>query len=148
MLKYIFAFIFALGILLVPYYKPTIVYDCTGPEMFPTYYGCPFIYKVTSLGSSLEFDFFFLPFLVNLIIWMACLLLFRLIVYKTILKNENKITKYFYVATKILFTLYCLFWITISFNFQGYHWQSYFDFEKEAQTWGMTCKGRLSFKED
>ena len=31
-----------------------IEYNCDGQEMFPTYYSSPFIFKQTSLGSSME----------------------------------------------------------------------------------------------
>lgn len=147
LIKYSFAFIFALGVLLVPYYKPIIVYECTGTEMFPTYYGCPFIYKATNLGTSLAWDFFFWPTLANLVIWMTFFLLLRQIAYKTLLKYENKIIKYCYVAVKFIFTIYFLFWIAVSFNYPGYALESSVDFESEAKAWGMTCEGHISFKE-
>lgn len=147
MLKYVFAFIFSLGILLVPYYKPIIVYACTGPEMFPTYYGCPFIYKATNLGTSLAWDFFFWPTLANLILWMILFLLVRLIIHKTILKSENKIVKFSYTALKFILTTFFLYWIAISLTYEGHSLKSSVDFENEAKTWGMTCEGHLSFTE-
>ena len=147
MLKYIFAFIISLGILLVPYYKPIIIYACTGQEMFPTYYGCPFIYKGTNLGTSLAWDFFVWPTIANLILWAALLLLLRLIIHKTILKNENKIVKYFYMTIKFTVTIYFLFWIAISLKYEGYSLASHINFENEAKTWGMTCEGHISFTE-
>lgn len=147
MLKYFFAFILSLGILLVPFYKPIIVYNCKGIEMFPTYYGCPFIYKSTNLGTSLAWDFYFWPALVNLLLWMIFLLLFRLIIYKTILKKENKIIKYSYNAVKFFLTIYFLYWIAISFKYEGNSLKSYVDFKNEAKIWGMICEGHLSFTE-
>lgn len=147
MLKYLFAFVFSLGILLTPHYRPVIVYACTGPEMFPTYYGCPFVYKATNLGTSLAWDFFFWPTLSNLIIWTAFFLLFRFIIYKIILKNENKIIKYAYVSVKFILTIFFLYWIAISLTYEGHSLKTNVNFDKEAKTWGMTCEGHLSLTE-
>lgn len=147
MKKYIFTLIISLGILLTPYYKPTIVYTCSGTEMFPTFYGCPFIYKSTSLATSLAFDFYFWRTLANLIIWMLILLLLRLILHKTILKHENKLVKYSYSAFKLIVTIYFLLMITIALKFEGYSLKSDIDFEKETKAWGMTCDGHLGLRE-
>ena len=38
-----------------------IEYDCVGKEMFPTYYGNPFVFKQKSLGSSMEYYFSIKP---------------------------------------------------------------------------------------
>jgi hypothetical protein len=148
MLKYFFAFIFSLGILLTPFYRPVIVYACTGTEMFPTYYGCPFIYKATNLGTSLAWDFFFLPTLANLILWMIVFLFIRYIIYKTVLKNENKITRYTYIALKFGITTFFLFLIGISLTYDGHSLiMTSVNFDNEAKNWGMTCEGQLSFTE-
>ena len=32
-----------------------IEYNCEGHEMFPIYYGCPFVFMKKSLGSSMEY---------------------------------------------------------------------------------------------
>ncbi len=147
MLKYFFAFIFSLGVLLTPYYRPVIVYACTGPEMFPTYYGCPFIFKATNLGTSLAWDFFFWPTLINLILWVVFFLLIRLIIHKTMLKNGNKIITYSYVSVKFILTLFFLFSIAISLTYEGHSLKTNVDFDNEAKAWGMTCEGHLSLTE-
>ena len=115
--------------------------------MFPTYYGCPFIYKATNLGTSLAWDFFFWPTIANTIIWAAFFLLIRFFIYKTILKNENKIIKYSYVAVKFIMTVLFLYWIALSLTYEGHSLETSVDFDSEAKTWGMTCEGYFSLEE-
>lgn len=65
--KHLVIFFIALGLSLS--LVICIEYDCTGTEMFPTYYGSPFVFKKTSLGSSMQFFYSIFGIILNLIIW-------------------------------------------------------------------------------
>ncbi len=141
--KYIFSLIFSTGLLfsLVP--KPTIVYNCTGQEMFPTFFGCPFIYKSSSLASSLEYDFYLLGIITNIIIWSLLILLLRLVLVKIFSRINNKFLRYTYKISKYGLAILCIAWTILFFyvSYSSLKFQA--DINGEAKAWGMTCNGQL-----
>lgn len=50
-----------------------IEYNCEGQEMFPTYYGSPFVFKRKSLGSSMEYFYSISGLILNVIVWSSFL---------------------------------------------------------------------------
>jgi len=127
--------------------KPTIVYDCTGQEMFPNFFGCPFIYKSSSLASSLEYDFYLLGIIANIILWSLVILLLRLVLLKILTGIDNKFLWNAYKISKYSLAILCIAWTTLFFyvSYSSIKFQA--DINGEAKTWGMTCEGQLYLTE-
>lgn len=141
--KYIYTIIFSSALLFCDIPKPTIVYNCTGTEMFPTFFGSPFIYKSSSLASSLEYDFYFVGIVANIILWSLIVFLLRLALLKIVSRLDNKWLKRTYQILKYSLTVLCIAWTTLSiyvyygsFSFQA-------DMDAQSKIWGMTCSGKL-----
>lgn len=122
-----------------------IEYNCEGQEMFPTYYGSPFVFKQTSLGSSMEYFYSVSGLILNILTWSIILFF----VDKGI-KKINK-SKGFKVGYKVVIGLLIVFstlnvamdsiMIGRGFNKNLNYW--YWDMDKEAEDWGMTCEGEF-----
>lgn len=133
----------ALGLVL--YMAIGIEYKCEGQEMFPTYYGSPFVFKRNSLGSSLEYFYSISGLLLNLLIWSVVLFF----VDKGIQKLND--TKGFKIGYKVVIGLLIVFsTLNVTMNSvmvgQGLNENSNYwncDMDKEAENWGMICKGEL-----
>jgi len=124
-----------------------IEYNCEGTEAFPTYYGSPFVFKKESLGSSMEYFFNISGLFLNVLIWSFLLFVFHHLISKLIKKfSESKII---IVAYKVLIVVLIIFsglniLITQVMIGRGFdkglnYW--YWDINKEAKDWGMTCSG-------
>lgn len=126
-----------------------IEYNCVGQEMFPVYYGCPFIFKKESLCSSMEYYYSISGLLLNIASWSVLLIFVRLAILKLIVKlANNKMIKIIYkgiIVVLIVFTtlniLVNSFMIGLGFKKGLNYW--YMDLNKEAKDWGMECKGDL-----
>jgi hypothetical protein len=52
-----------------------IEYNCEGQEMFPTYFGSPFVFKQNSIGSSMEYFYSISGLTLNILTWSIFLYL-------------------------------------------------------------------------
>ncbi len=128
-----------------------VEYNCIGQEMFPKYYGSPFIFKQKSLASSMEYYYSIFGVISNMLIWSMMLIILRLGVLKLIkFYNDSKIVKTLYkiiVGFLIVFSS-----LNISMNYvmlaRGFdknlnYW--YMDLDKKADSYGMDCEGKWGF---
>ena len=139
---------FALGLVLSSIV--IIEYNCDGPEMFPTFYGSPFVFKRKSLASSMEFYFSISGLTLNVLAWSCLLFLIDLAMVKLIQRiPKKKLSSVAYkvgIGFMLLFsTLNIVAEFTVmrgrGFREQANYW--YWNMDKEAKDWGMTCKGEL-----
>jgi len=128
-----------------------VEYNCQGKEMFPIYYGSPFIFIQKSLGSSMEYYYSISGLLLNILTWSLILVVIRFGINKLIGEVSNKrflIAVYkICVAILILFSLLNI-WISYIGIGRGFkeglnYW--YWNFDKEASDWGMECNGDWKF---
>lgn len=118
-----------------------IKYNCEGPEMFPTHYGSPFVFKRNNLGSSMEYFFSISGLILNVLIWS----LFLFFIDRAIQKfRRTKVVNIFYnlvIGCLIAFTSLNIaidsIMIGQGFNNGRNYW--YWDMDKEAKDWGMKC---------
>ncbi len=148
-MKYIIIPLIALGLTLGMVYG--VVYDCEGAEPFPTYYGCPFIFKQSSLGSSMEYFFSISGILLNMLVWSVLLFVLRF-GYQVVLELARynvylRISYYVVVAFLAVFTLLNLFMMTIDmgggFDSDMNYW--YWNVDQDMQDYGMECEGTWGF---
>lgn len=126
-----------------------IEYNCDGQEMFATFYGSPFVFKQKSLGSSMTYYYSISGLILNVSVWSFVLFMLD----KTLQRFTQKSTK-----TKLINTLYktvigfmiafttlniAVDWIMIGPGFKKELNYWYWDIDKEANDWGVTCKGEL-----
>jgi hypothetical protein len=127
-----------------------IEYHCEGEEMFPTYYGSPFVFKQESLGSSMEYFYSVSGLILNVLIWSLMLLLINRPIQKYVTQTSRNWIKLSY---KICLTLLLLFsslsiglesmMVGRGFEKNRNYW--YFNLNEEAKAWGMKCKPELIF---
>lgn len=123
-----------------------IEYKCEGQEMFPTYYGSPFVFKQKSLGSSMEYFYSVSGLILNVMVWGIPLFFIDKAVQRAFQKiNRPKLINISYktiIALLIAFTTINIATASVmtgrGFK-QGrnyWHW----DVDKEAKAWGMSCE--------
>ncbi|PXY44296.1 hypothetical protein [Flavobacterium hydrophilum] len=126
-----------------------IEYHCEGPEMFPDYYGSPFVFKQKSLGSSMEYFYSISGVLLNVVIWSLALFIIHAGVKNLIRKmSRPKWIRFSYnilIGFLIVFTTLNI-WIDSVMIGRGFeegqnYW--YWNIDKEAQDWGMSCEGKV-----
>ena len=146
-MKYIIISFIALGLVLS--LAIGIKYNCEGQEMFPTYYGSPFVFKQKSLGSSMEYFYSISGLIINVLVWSSVLFFIDKAVQMFIKKNSK--SKLINISYKMIIGLMIAFTslniamdsVMIGRGFrQGLNYW-YWDMNKEAKDWGMTCKGEL-----
>ncbi|HXU27381.1 MAG TPA: hypothetical protein VN698_09130 [Bacteroidia bacterium] len=147
-IKYLITFIISLGFTLMLVFG--VEYNCEGREMFPTYYGSPFIFKQKSLGSSMEYYYSVFGLLLNVVVWGALITLIDFGVKKLIAQANSKVMLIGYKVLIGLLLLFCILNITITYIFIGHGFKEnlnywYWNFDKEASIWGMTCNGEWKF---
>jgi hypothetical protein len=151
-MKYVIIPYIALGLVLS--LAIGIKYNCEGHEMFPTYYGSPFVFKQKSLGSSMEYFYSISGLIIDILIWS--LVLFFIDKTSQILIKQIKKSKLIKLSYNIVIGLLMAFTtlniaMATATNGRGFkqglnYW--YWNMDKEAKAWGMTCKGELIiFKE-
>lgn len=148
-MKYIIIPVIALGLTLSTIF--CIEYKCEGEEMFPTYYGSPFIFKQKSLASSLEYFYSISGLFLNVIVWSLFLIIMRFTFIKLIEKTsvKRKVTVGYNISVGLLlvFAFINIYgaYITAdnSFSKNSNYW--YWNFDKESRDWGMTCEGKWKF---
>ena len=128
-----------------------VEYNCQGEEMFPIYYGSPFVFKEKSLGSSMEYFYSISGLLINVAIWSIIIALIRLVIIKILeRKLKSRILTKIYKGTVVVLVVFST--LNIWFSYiglgQGFkkglnYW--YMDLDKEAKDWGMKCEGEWKF---
>lgn len=117
-------------------------YTCENWPSYPIYHGSPFVFKETSLGSSLTYYYFVLGAIGNAIIWSLILLLIHNIILKIQTKfKHNSVFKFMYkglVITLIVFSGLNLFFDYIT-NGRG--------FEKGRNYWYKNINKNYSNQE-
>ena len=146
-MKYLITFYIAFGLVLSSLI--TIEYKCKGNEMFPKYYGSPFVFTESSLASSLEFYYGILPLLLNTLIWSLILLAFKALFDNIIFSVKHfKIIKALYKVVFVTLIFFSTMSIIFSFETAGRGFKkglNYWtlDMEKDAENRKMECKGEL-----
>jgi hypothetical protein len=146
-MKYITVAYIALGLVLS--LTIGVEYNCEGPEMFPIYYGSPFVFKEKSLGSSMEYFYSISGLILNVAVWSILVLLIRWGILRVIEKTGNrKISNIVYkgvTGLMIVFTTLniAIDWVMLGHGFkEGFnYWYVYLD--KEAKGWEVRCAGEL-----
>jgi hypothetical protein len=146
-MKYVLIPYIALGLILS--LAIGIEYHCEGQEMFPTYYGSPFVFKQKSLGSSMEYFYSISGLALNILVWSSFLFFIEKVIQNII--GKRSIQKWLRVSYKIIIVLMIAFttlnivvdsiMIGRGFNNGLNYW--YWDIDKEAKDWGMNCKGEV-----
>jgi len=124
-----------------------VEYQCHGEEMFPMYYGSPFVFKEQSLGSSMEYFYSVSGLLLNVVIWSVILALLRLAILKIFgQKLQNNILSSIYKGIILILLVFSFLNIGMSYIGMGYGFEKglnywYMDLDNEAKEWGMKCEG-------
>lgn len=114
-------------------------------EMFPKYYGCPFVFKQTSLGAYNEYFYSVFGILPNVLVLSIIVFFVRCIYLKVLekvnriklLKIFNKISVGVFVNFSTINIIYTCWTMDSGLN-RGHN---YWYFDNQAKDWGMTCKG-------
>jgi hypothetical protein len=146
-MKYAIILYIALGLILS--LAIGIQYHCEGEEMFPIYYGSPFIFMKTSLACSLEHHFSILGLVANCMVWSFMLFFIDKTIQILIRKvSKPKLIRISYNIIIVLMLLFSTFHIAINAIFLGSGFEKdlnywYWDVDKEAKYYKVTCKGEL-----
>jgi hypothetical protein len=146
-MKYIIIPYIALGLVLS--LAVGIEWSCDGQEMFPEYYGSPFIFRLKSLGSSMTYYYSVSGLIVNVAVWSVVVLALRAVILKLIQRSgNNKSFRNIYrgiVGILIVWTTLNvgIDYVTLGPGFKEGLNYWYMDFDKEAKDWGMDCEGKL-----
>ncbi|MFN5307984.1 MAG: hypothetical protein ACK5C0_00845 [Candidatus Kapaibacterium sp.] len=127
-----------------------IEYNCIGHDMSSTYYGSPFVFKQKSLRSSMEYFYSISGLVLNILVWSFFLFLIdnaiRFIFRKSNSMKLIRVSYNFLIGFMVAFTTLniAMDFITIGRvfdkNFNYWYWDN---IDKEAEEWGMTCKGEI-----
>ena len=145
-LKYIIIPYIALGFVLSS--AIGVVYYCDGLEMFPEYYGSPFVFKQKSLGSSMTYFFSVSGIVMNVAVWSMLILLARKLILRLMermadMKLVNNIYKGVVVVLIVFTTLNVVVdYVTLGSGFKKGRNYWYMDIDEESKRWGMSCKGK------
>jgi hypothetical protein len=126
-----------------------VEYNCEGQEMFPTYYGSPFVFKQESLGSSMEYFYSISGLAINILAWSFVLFCIDKAIQTLIVKISNpgliRISYRIVIGLLIAFTTLNIaidsVMIGRGFGKELNYW--YWNMDKEAKAWGMTCNGEI-----
>lgn len=146
-LKYAIIPFIALGLMLS--LAIGIEYNCAGQELFPTYYGSPFVFKRTSLGNSMEYFYSISGLILNVLVWSFALFFVDKAIQHIAGKLSNpkliRIPYTILIGLLIAFTTLNII-INSSLIGRGFdeglnYW--YWDMDQEAKDMGMTCEGEM-----
>ena len=146
-MKYLITFYIALGLVLSSII--TIEYNCSGNEMFPRFWGSPFVFTKESLASSMEFYYGLLPLFFNTLIWSLVLLILNFLYQKAVFNIKHfKSIKILQNVILLIFILFSTLNIMFSFETAGRNFGKGFnywtlDMEKDAKIWEMECEGEI-----
>jgi hypothetical protein len=87
-MKYIIIPYIALG--LISSLVIGIEYNCEGQEMFPTFFGSPFVFKKESLGNSMEYVYSISGIIINVLTWSVALFMVHSTINRLIQKIQKK----------------------------------------------------------
>lgn len=124
-----------------------IEYNCEGQEMLPTFYGSPFVHKQESLASSMEYYYSISGLILNILTWSITLFLFDVFIQLIIKKSNRKnLLTLPYKVLIILLSVCSTFYIATDWMMTGRGFDEgrnywYWNIDKDAKTWGVTCKG-------
>tara|TARA_R110002050_G_scaffold285852_1_gene435718 strand:- start:796 stop:1251 length:456 start_codon:yes stop_codon:yes gene_type:complete len=144
-MKYVIVPYIALGLVLS--LAIGIEYNCEGQEMFPEYYGSPFVFKQKSLGSSMEYFYSITGLIINTIIWSVLIILIRLVILILIKRiGGNKTINNIYKVIVVVLIGFTTLQIALDSVMLGRGFEKgfnfwYMDLDNEAKNWGMECKG-------
>ncbi|ANQ51471.1 hypothetical protein MY04_4127 [Flammeovirga sp. MY04] len=130
--------VFSLSTLLFPLNSVGIKYECTGTEIFPDFYASPFIYKSTSLATSMAYDYYILGLLGNTLVWSFFFFSIHQIIVYFIRKRKTLIKLYKIVLTSLFIFLLIGNISEIQVSIQHIEWS--IDIEEEAKLWGNICE--------
>lgn len=122
-----------------------VEYNCDGREMFPIYYGSPFVFMQKSLASSMEYYYSVSGLFINVLTWSIPLSAAHFFAMKLIRMN-SKIGRIVYgivVGVLSLFTIINLLIATsmLGRGFDKHRNYWYWNLDAEAKAWGMECDG-------
>tara|TARA_R110001606_G_scaffold343604_1_gene492190 strand:+ start:212 stop:667 length:456 start_codon:yes stop_codon:yes gene_type:complete len=146
-MKYLLIIYIALGLVLSCIIS--IEYNCLGDEMFPKFYGSPFVFVKTSIASSLEYYYGILGIILNTLIWSLVLLVINLFIRKLTKKVKDlKIIKWFRILIIGFLLLFSTLNILMSYELsrRGFdenlnYW--HLNMEEDAKIWKMNCEGKI-----
>jgi hypothetical protein len=128
-----------------------IHYNCSSSEMFPEFYGSPFVFKRKWLGSSMTYCYSISGLVFNWIIWTVAVLLLHKGVMSVMKKDQiKKWLNPFYktlVGIALLFTTLVVHMHYLMLG-QGFEENSnywYWNMEREAAAYGNNCEGEVIF---
>lgn len=133
------ALLFSAGALLSPAGLPGYKYVCYGDEVFPVYYASPFIYKSSSLATSMAYNYYLAGGVADLLIWLMIVLFVRAIIHRLIHALAMQSVLKIYTAMKMLLIAACLFVFYLEATTAGHTLQWSANLEEEASAWGMSC---------
>lgn len=148
-MKYLIIPIIALGFTLCSLFG--VEYKCEGLEMFPSFYGSPFIYMRENLGSSMEYFYSISGLVLNTIVWSIPLFAIHYLIKNITERAANKkLAQVFYysvVDTLVLFSFLNLYmaYITLGYGFNKNSTYWYWNMDQETADWGMKCNGKWKF---
>ncbi len=124
-----------------------IEYNYSGEEIFPTYYGSPFIFKEKSLGSSMEYYYSISGMVLNILIWSLILFFINYVIQKFISNKTVKILYSIFIGILILFSSLIIAgesqMIGRGFNKYANYW--YWNVDKDAKNWEVTRNSEIIF---
>ena len=126
-----------------------IEYNFTGQEMFPDFYGSPFVFKRESLGSSMEYFYSISGLVMCTLTWSVFLFVIDIIIRRLTRSVKNK--KLVSITYKLIITVMIVFTtlnIAVNFVMLGHGFREgcnywYWNMDREAKDWGMTCESKL-----
>jgi hypothetical protein len=143
--RIILALVFSTAWLLAPIGLPKLVYHCVGTEVFPVYYASPFIYKSTSLATSMAFDYYLAGFIGNVICWTFVLLGLRYLAERWLPLKPAGIVKWMQRIVEVVLILFSIFVFWLEFTNSGQTISFFADFASTAREWGMSCSPEFTF---
>ena len=144
-MKYIIITYIALGLVLS--LSIGIQYTFEGQEVFPTYYGSPFIFKQKSLGSSMEYFYSVTGLFFNVIIWSIPVTL----IYAGIKKiKRQKLKKTIVVISSVILCIFTTLNLAIDKVMLGSGFKPnlnywYWNVDKEAKDYKVKSKSKTVF---
>lgn len=141
---YFIAVVISAGFLLAPFGLPALQYNCAGGEVFPVYTASPFIYRSTSLATSMAHDYYLMGLLADVLLWSMLLLIMRHLTFKFIDRSDN-FFKTVYSAMKYLFLVFSILIILLELQVEGQSLKWSANLNNEANDWGMVCSPAFTF---
>ena len=119
--------------------------------MFPVYYGSPFVFKMKSLGSTMEYYYSVSGTVLNVVIWSILIAIVRYAILTLSEKVRKNIT-YKIIYKTLVGALLVFSFLNISVAYLGlgkgfnenlnyWHW----NLNQEANDWGVKCDGEWKF---